>query len=903
MAMRRLEALGVDPLVAVRLVEALADGQYQLLLGAGVSLGAHGGDGRPLKLAKVTAHDLVDAVHLTALEPHERDDLAFAYEEAKAHDSAALRLHLRARFTNCEPSWQKLLFQFHWQRVWTLNVDDVLENAFRVDEVDGRYGELSSISWKDPFRPPSLANRELQIVHLHGVAGRLMADREAVVFSLPEYSELVRALPPWHAAFQTAYVQSPFIVCGAKFTEEPDFVVATRISNQAERSYGTPSIIVSPSFTQAQSLKLRRFGLTPIAQEGECFFRALLADLREFEANRSRTLSHFRPGVLERFVGQFRRLTPERQTGPSAATDFYSGDQPAWEDVLSDRDVTFSTTGGIGRLLSDVGPKCFVATMVGAIGTGKSTALLRLAKISLSSGLQAFLFRNEESLDVTTSLAFLSANPRAVLLFDDGADHSAMIGRLASTAKAEGITCRIVVTEREKRRRAFRLDIADDVRREFELRKMADADIRALVRRRRDAARLGRYIRFADADVVELMKSAWHRELLECLSQIEFGQGFRERIIRYVEAEFSGGADRLFVSAVACVHRFGFLLPLRIALSYFSEIDGLKGVLMDGDTSEGMIVRDSWGIRLRHRVVSEYIWKSVLTVGERYAAILRVAEQLAPLINPTTISTKSIAHRITREMLDHDTLNNDIGIETGKLYGELEVAFDWSSRFWDQRALFEYRADRFSQAYSFSQKAVSLERHAFAYTTLGTICMKEAVRLIKSEAMRAKDLYFEGVEALDAGRRASERQDLVFEHPFVTFFSQTARFIRMMESSDTDFAVVAEYWETWYRTARESPAFRHEYGNQRLADIQGTWLKLQLARRRGDMESSLNEPADLYARSESSMPAKRVLGIRTQVGKPGKETAPSQSNPPLVKPAKKKPVGLFGMARKGGRQL
>jgi hypothetical protein len=899
MATRRLEALGLDRPLALRLIEALADGQYQLLLGAGVSLGANGGDGEPLQLAKATARDLVDAVGLTALEPHERDDLAFAYEEAKAYDSETLRLHLRQRFAGCRPSWQKLLFQFHWQRIWTLNVDDVLENAFKVDEVDGRYGELSSLSWKDPFRPQSLANRELQLVHLHGVAQRLRLDREAVVFSLPEYSELVRALPPWHAAFQTAYVQSPFIVCGARFTDEPDFVVATRISNQSERAFGIPSLVVSPSFTKAQAVKLRRFGLTPIAQEGEPFFRALLADLRDFEAGRSKVLSHFRPGVLERFASQFRRLTPERLSGPSLSTDFYSGDQPAWEDILAERDVVFATTGAIGRLLSDAGPKCFVATLVGALGTGKSSALLRLGRIALGSGLQPFLFRNEETLDVQTTLAFLSANPRAVLLFDDGADYSSTIGRLASAAKAEGVACRLIVTERERRRRAFRLDVADEFRREFELRKLSDSDIRALVRRRREASRLGRYIRAGDGELSYLMKTDWHRELLECLSQIEFGQGFRERVVRYVEAEFAAGASRLFVGAIACVHRFGLLLPLRIALSYFSEIDGFQRVLMDGDTSEGLVVRDSWGVRLRHRVVSEYVWRSVLSPEERYAAILRLAEQLSPLINPNTISAKSIAHRITREMLDHEVLNADIGIETGRLYSELEPQFDWSSRFWDQRALFEYRAGRFSQAYSFSQKAVSLERHAFAFTTLGTICMKEAVRILRSEPIRAKELYFEGVEALESGRRSAERQELVFEHPFVTFFSQTARFIRAMPFSDVDFAVLAEYWETWYRSAQDSPVFRLEYGNQRLADIRGTWLKLQLARRRGQIHPDKEEKPS-SKRLESGGTANE--GKKKSGAGEGDETRQRQSAAVAKARVRKKPIGLFGMPRKGGRQ-
>ncbi len=834
----RLQALGVNPIVADRVVRGFADGSYQLLCGAGTSLEAPGGDGKLLALAKATANDIADTVGLV-LEPEERNDLSFVYEEAGAQFPDKLRRFLLGRFTKCSPTWQSKILSLHWQRIWTLNIDDVLENTFLSMQDSTRYGRLSSISWRDQLRPPSASERELQVIHLHGIAERLHKSRDDVVFSPLEYSEVVRALPPWHAAFQTSYVEDPFIICGAKFTEEPDFVVATRISNQSEAAVGIPSLIVTPSFTEAQKTRLRRFGLVPVEAFGETFFDALHADLASFRRVHAEALKRYPPGVIERFSQQFRRLVKGDVVKPlSVDSDFYGGDQPTWDDIVSGKDIELTRTQYAARLMHDAGPRCFGGLLFGGFATGKSAALLRLGASALSHGLQPYLFRNEDSVDVSSAVAFLELTPGAVLLFDDAADHSAAIGKIVSACAKKKTRCRIYAAERVNRIRGFRLDILDDYRHEFHFRALSESDVDRMISSRRFVGRLGRYSQSKDEEVRELMLGPWRRELLECLSQIEFGEGFRTRIAKYVRGELADRSDLGLVGAIACTHRFGFELPLRIALSFSKTVERFKKVLDAGASSEGLVVRDSGGVRLRHRIVSEYVWRDVLSPEERYSAILSVATNLAPLINPATIAAKSRPHRIVRELLDQAALVDDVGLEARKLFDELETYYAWSSRFWDQRALLEYRLENQGKAYSYSQKAVSLEKHAFAFTTLGTICLKESVRLLGTEAIRAKQLYFEGVDSLDLARRASERQGMSFEHPFVAFFSQTIRLAKGLPSEDPDFGAISELWKVWLANARSSECFQGRFGSERLRDVEAMWMKIQLSRARAGAQDA-----------------------------------------------------------------
>ncbi|WP_080898223.1 SIR2 family protein [Variovorax paradoxus] len=833
MVASELEALGVERKTAQTIIRGIAEGQYQLMCGAGVSLGAPGGDGVELQLAKKTSQDIAKVCKFN-FEQDELDNLSFVYEEAKANEERTLREFLLRRFTGCKPTWQIKILQIYWRRIWTLNIDDVLEVAFEDIKNRFQYGKLSSISWREPLRPVAVSDKELQIVHLHGIAERLKNYKDDVVFSPLEYSEVTQALPPWHAAFQSSYVQDPFIICGAKFSEEPDFIVATRMSNQSMTSAGIPSLIVTPGFSVAQAAKLQRFGLIPVSATGEAFFDAVHADLNKYRKNNEEKIKKYPPGVIERFVGQFRELL-HTDVAFRVEGDFYSGDQPSWSDVQADRDVELSKTFHAAQLM--VARKNFVGLLYGAFATGKSTGILRLAKAALSLGLRPYLFRNENAIDVTSALSFMDLTPEVVLLFDDAADHSAAIGRLVQSCAERGLPCRIYATERISRMRGLRLDVEDKFRVEFPYRTLTPLDMRKIVRTRRLAGRLGKYAQRKNVDIEHLMKESWRAELVECLSQIEFGEGFRSRVARYVASELNAGANRELIAAIACTHRFGHALPLTLALSRAGGFESLKISLAKDSDSESLIIRDSHGVRLRHRIISEYVWESVLTSEERYASVVMVAKNLAPLINPSTIISKSKPHRIVRELLDQEALVRDVGIRAPIIFDDLEYAYGWSSRFWDQRALLEYELEHYDKAYSFSHNAVSLEKHAFAFTTLGTICLKESIRLAMIEKTKAKELFFEGTDSLDSARRASERLGMSFEHPFVAFFSLTARFVTMLPPEDIEFTAINELWGVWTRNAKDAACFQNEVGRKRLADLKSMWMKAQLARERAQADS------------------------------------------------------------------
>jgi len=821
----RIARLGVPVDSISRILQGLAEGQYHLLCGAGVSIGARGGDGGELQAAAKVAKEILSRTD-TLVDPAEESNLAIVYEEAKVQDRAKLNEYLRGRFTQCLPTWQAKLFDVNWRRIWTLNIDDVLERAFNPELNAAGFKELSSISWQDKFVPPEKSASEVQVIHLHGLADRIGFSGEDLVFGLVEYSTVVRTVPPWHSAFETTYVQDPFIICGARLSEEPDFAIATRTQNQSQIATGFPSLIVLKEVSVALRTRLERFGLTPIEAIGDDFFIALTADLQDYKAFLN--TNAMQNGIFERFSTQFKKLDPRAEL-VNLDTDFYGGDEPTWFDIANDKDITFRPT----RLIVEEIEKqsgCRVYLLHGSQGTGKTAACLRIAKNILKLGYTSYFFRNEESIDVDACFQFLQATPSTALIFDDAADHSAGIGKLAVRCGEAGIKSALIAAERPRRLRALRIDVPDKYRREYLYSKLNDADLWALIKHRRGVARLGSLVRQTDRSIFNFFHNTCHRELLESLSQAEYSKGFKARISDYIDAELRDDSTRNISTVIACVHQFGHLLPIATAMKAAGpDFERFRSLLESALGSEGIIVREGRGLRLRHRIVSEELWK-IQSVDKKYAAMVLVCQHLAPVINPKTIKAKLLPHRIVREILDVEEVGNSLQLRAFEFYQQLEPIYGWSSRFWDQRALLESKAGNFPKAYSFSQKAVSLERHAFAYNTLGYICLVQANNIAEFNAQESKAIYTEGVEALDEARVAAERTELSFEHPYVTFFSNTLRYARHFLQDDVSFSFIQSHWDRWIKEARGASCFKTHYGQERIRELTGNWLKMQLAR-------------------------------------------------------------------------
>ncbi|MEE1920500.1 hypothetical protein V0R50_08615 [Pseudomonas sp. 148P] len=118
--MELIDKFGFTQEDALLIVASVANNAVNLLLGAGGSYGATGGDGVSLKGGIDLAKEL-NANFKLGLDKSEEENLPLVYGDIKSSDKtkAPLNSFLRSRFTGCQPSWQKKLHDFRWKRIWT----------------------------------------------------------------------------------------------------------------------------------------------------------------------------------------------------------------------------------------------------------------------------------------------------------------------------------------------------------------------------------------------------------------------------------------------------------------------------------------------------------------------------------------------------------------------------------------------------------------------------------------------------------------------------------------------------------------------------------------------------------------------------------------------------------------
>ena len=314
------------------LARGLIYGEYSLLLGAGASIGAVGGSGRPLPTGAGLRDALMDEFDIE----DEGDALPLSqlYDYLQRMQREEVDLFLRAWFTKCRPNWQQMLAEFNWHRIWTLNIDDVVETAYA--EV-GR--PLNVLTWHERFSDRDSDSIQ-QIVHLHGFADRLSGaetHENALVFSLSDYAREVANPRTWHRVFFDEFAANPFLVIGAQLVEEIDLIEALIPGNTASTTTGFPSVLVVPRITQIRRNQLEASGFTIVESDGQSFVGELLERYRALISENDKIFGPSTPG-LRKFSQQFIDLRTFEPIDLHAG-DFYSGYQPTWRTILSDDDA------------------------------------------------------------------------------------------------------------------------------------------------------------------------------------------------------------------------------------------------------------------------------------------------------------------------------------------------------------------------------------------------------------------------------------------------------------------------------------------------------------------------------------------------------------------------------------
>lgn len=826
---------GLEATAWTALLQGVSRAQYNLLLGSGFSRDATDRQGRPLPSGPQLADELIAEFALEV--PPGSLPLTRAYAACKDNPDRLVTF-LRRRFTECLPAdWMTQVTRPAWNSIYTLNIDDALERAYRRSSPTSAQ-DIKPLTWRDQYYVRAPGNPRVPIIHLHGSVAHAPKNDVLgnLVFDVSEYVIAHDARGEWHQNFHGDYRDKPFIVLGATLSEEYDLARVLEGGNHSQEITGFPSFMVVPHVDQFARTELQRWNLTPIEATAEEFFEQLIADLRNAEREAASTIALSLtevPWEAQSFLSQFTKLKGNvsvRQRSPDA---FFSGHEPRWEDIIAERDAKFSVVGNTLQAFQATAQMQRLVCIVGDRFKGKTTAMLRLARELSKQGFEPYTFRDELKLDVEAVLWAVRANPNLVLLFDGLADHAPEVGDLFQSAEKEGLSVTVLATERSSRldRLHGSIPAAYVVPEPMpQMQRLGRSDVELLITKLDHHYQLQHLTgRDIETQVHHFLRDS-KGDLFAGLLRLRYGSGFLARLeaqYRAVAEEGLGPAYSVCCLAYTLGHPVPAALLARAA--NVSEAELLAATRTGALTDVLEVERR--GLKPKGRATASAVVEHVLRGPEVYQLALALSRALAPRISPETIGARTLASRINGELMRYNFIKNWVGRgqRAEAWYEELREEHGWNARYWEQRALAvadTTDATAFDRAENHAVRAVNILGDHRTLNTLGTVRMKKALAAYNAGHDEVWLPYWQAVRDLREAVRLAERRT---EHPFVTFFEYTLRVcIHVRQGGDPVGQDVRNEWSRWIEDAERAPPFKYETNRAQLGAWNERWLNAAL---------------------------------------------------------------------------
>ena len=680
--------------------------------------------------------------------------------------------------------------KFLWQRIFTFNIDDALEDAY--SQIASPQ-DASPINFNEPFEDLDDLHT-LNIVHLHGYTRK---SDSGYVFSRTEYARQMRDLNPWMHVLSQLLPTQPFIIAGTSLDESDlEYYLAGRdsITSRADRG---PSLIIEPFPDSVTRADCKRYDLTLVEATTKDFFEyldhAVPGRPMPISMFPPETRNLFPPKTSGRTVVSFLTdfgIVPRETHPPETPPRFLYGHLPSWDDLGADIDIprtgTNELTSTVQDMLSDKKAER-ILVLSDEPGAGKSTVLRRVALDLTKQGVQVLTCTPLSRLEAEPTAAALDLiDDPIVIVVDNLADQVRAIAEISLRLEKRDVV--FLAAEREYRwRYCLRVMSGTPALKSFGL-GLTTTQAEQLIRLytsygmigSREAVLSPERLAFSLANnpiavsaclimgdfkpIESLIESLWNAS--DPLS--------RERYLSAALAQFCfRGGVRYEVLASATSRRgweeqFGAQHPL--SLDYF------------GGTGRSFIVP------LNATIATQVLELVSKREPEHLVKVfVGLANSLASRVNRRAIRRRSPEARLAGRLFDFDgVVEHWLGDSAATFYAETQDAWQWNSRYWEQVALLqlsrfhaipqsERGQEALRQAIQHARHAVSIEPHPFTLTTLGKCLLAQVGQVGYSSASIYEEAFNRLAQAIEIEKNLSR----VSIQPFITLFRGSISYTRL----------------------------------------------------------------------------------------------------------------------------
>ncbi|MCE7026934.1 SIR2 family protein [Jiella avicenniae] len=787
------------------------NGRLMLLLGAGASCDARDSRGLNLPLGSALASELAELKS----KPYRGETLGKVYSTIAASDAAGLHRYFQDRLTNTTPSdAQTIIAQFPWQRIYTLNIDDSMENALRAAKTQ----KLQVFSRKQPLEEVSPVYDTVQLIKLNGSADR---PQDGFVFSPREYGEGASNLPIWYKELGQNHSNYTFVFIGSEL-DEPLFQHVMAEMRETNQRNPVRGYAITPNATQIdvdhlETLNIRHisgrlkdfsdwlsseFPTPPSGWDIACNRRPEMRGFIRLSDTQKRTLNSVT------LVGSESLPKPSEKQSAGAIREFYKGYKPTWRDIVDDIPGHLEFIETFSRMVEDEYKGKRLIALTGPAGSGKSTALMMTAlNLSQTSGKSVYFLREAVS-DIKDVIATLEdANPKPFYLFIDKIqDMHADLAEVLSGAEAKNVC--IVVSERlNVWKRHVSASFVDMDFKTYTVRKITKDDVPKILQRLEKYGPWTRLEKMKPADRSHEIFRKADRQLLIGLMEATTGLGFT-KIIENDFQNLPGESQRKFLILVGLASNHRSTLSFSLVGKSLLELGVEEDINILRDDTEGIVIADTGKLAARHPVYIRELFEKIATttmIRDCIVALLKsFADYDAPVIKHVgkadgVVFKSIINHRFVKDILRGDEE------KIISVYSAFETQFHIDGLYWLQYGLALRAMNRHKEAMEMLRTARSAYlsphiEHAFAQQLL-------IIAADKGSWDEAEPLLEEAITTLRELQRKSGVEDT---YPIVTLAEGHISVLNKFLGRDKPKQVAQQYANELLVAQRKHPSPRLE---------------------------------------------------------------------------------------------
>lgn len=668
---------------------AFLKGELVLFLGAGASVSSTNSKGNlpsSYRLGEILCNDMGIAYNDDAL-----GQVYTAYKDMLGETKLQEILETQFKFCNYSQEYSRLTY-LPLKRIYTLNIDDCLENAFRHNKY-----KVDVKSRNDKVTEYSYENDITTLIKLNGDINR---PDVGYIFSPEQYANNIFQSNKWYNELAQDMFSKVFVFIGTELNEPLLEYHIQKFKSDSNLSNSIKGFVITPKATPVKQLALKNSNLEHIAGTLKDFVDYFFSEFDNKIPTHIDILKAKKPNIIQsgkqiNIISKIKYIDSDFISNESKKTetdglnsikDFYRGFKPSWNDVILNVPVTLAKTRNfIENLLSDENSFRGLHIILGNAGSGKSTALKQVAvALSVQTNMNVYFLNNDYD-DLNEIIDFLeSINSSQYLICIDRILNN-RYREISELIKSYENRASFIITENTTLWHQKAQSILEsETKSIFDISDLSSEDIDKILDHLKLYASWTRLERLTESERREELWKKANRQLLIGLLEVTSGIGYNEIIRRdFNSIQSSDERNLLLLASIPALENFvAYEETLQRALLILNP-ELKENVEKIASRMNGILHYKDGKITTRHRVYSSRIFENN-NLGENYKIIKSYISSFCVYQFPIVINVSKNEAAIYKQIVNFKFLKkffNDDSTYVLKIYKDFEKELEHEGLF------------------------------------------------------------------------------------------------------------------------------------------------------------------------------------------------------------------------------